>query len=69
MPESFKNRSEFFYAFAYDPFSYLDKFGIELETKNPFYKAMEFLGGQAEFKNFKPAILISVEDKRLLTLK
>ena len=23
MPESFKNRSEFFYAFAYDPFSYL----------------------------------------------
>ena len=68
LPESFKNRSEFFYAFAYDPFSYLDKFGIELEAKNPFYKAMEFLGGQAEFKNFKPAILISVEDKRLLTL-
>ena len=68
LPKSFKNRSEFFYAFAYDPFSYLDKFGIELEAKNPFYKAMEFLGGQAEFKNFKPAILISVEDKRLLTL-
>ncbi len=68
LPKSFKNRSEFFYAFAYDPFSYLDKFGIELEAKNPFYKAMEFLEGQAEFKNFKPAILISVEDKRLLTL-
>ena len=29
---------------------------------------MEFLEQQAEFKNFKPAILISVEDKRLLTL-
>ena len=68
LPKSFKNRSEFFYAFAYDPFSYLDKFGIELEAKNPFYKAMEFLEGQAEFKNFKPAFLISVEDKRLLTL-
>ena len=68
LPKSFKNRSEFFYAFAYDPFSYLDKFGIELEAKNPFFKAMEFLGGQAEFKNFKPGILISVEDKRLLTL-
>ena len=68
LPKSFKNRSEFFYAFAYDPFSYLDKFGIELEAKNPFYKAMEFLEQQAEFKNFKPAILISVEDKRLLTL-
>ena len=68
LPKSFKNRSEFFYAFAYDPFSYLDKFGIELEAKNPFYKAMEFLEGQAEFKNFKPTFLISVEDKRLLTL-
>lgn len=68
LPKSFKNRSEFFYAFAYDPFSYLDKFGIELEAKNPFYKAMEFLEQQAEFKNFKPAILISVEDERLLTL-
>ena len=68
LPKSFKNRSEFFYAFAYDPFSYLDKFGIELEAKNPFYKAMEFLDQQAEFKNFKPAILISVEDERLLTL-
>jgi len=68
LPKSFKNRSEFFYAFAYDPFSYLDKFGIELEAKNPFYKAMEFLEEQAEFKNFKPTVLISVEDKRLLTL-
>ena len=68
LPKSFKNRSEFFYAFAYDPFSYLDEFGIELEAKNPFYKAMEFLEQQAEFKNFKPAILISVEDERLLTL-
>ena len=68
LPKSFKNRSEFFYAFAYDPFSYLDEFGIELEAKNPFSKAMEFLEQQAEFKNFKPAILISVEDKRLLTL-
>ena len=68
LPKSFKNRSEFFYAFAYDPFSYLDEFGIELEAKNPFYKAMEFLEQQAEFKNFKPAILISVEDKRLLTV-
>jgi penicillin-binding protein 1A len=68
LPKSFKNRSEFFYAFAYDPFSYLDKFGIELEAKNPFSKAMEFLEQQAEFKNFKPSILISVEDKRLLTL-
>ena len=68
LPKSFKNRSEFFYAFAYDPFSYLDKFGIELEAKNPFYKAMEFLEQQAEFKNFKPVILISVEDERLLTL-
>ena len=68
LPKSFKNRSEFFYAFAYDPLSYLDKFGIELEAKNPFYKAMEFLEQQAEFKNFKPAILISVEDERLLTL-
>ena len=68
LPKSFKNRSEFFYAFAYDPFSYLDKFGIELEAKNPFYKAMEFLEQQAKFKNFKPVILISVEDERLLTL-
>ena len=68
IPKSFKNRSEFFYAFAYDPFSYLDEFGIELEAKNPFSKVMEFLEQQAEFKNFKPAILISVEDKRLLTL-
>ena len=68
LPKSFKNRSEFFYAFAYDPFSYMDEFGIELEAKNPFSKAMEFLEQQAEFKNFKPAILISVEDKRLLTL-
>ena len=68
LPKSFKNRSEFFYSFAYDPFSYLDEFGIELEAKNPFSKAMEFLEQQAEFKNFKPAILISVEDKRLLTL-
>ena len=68
LPKGFKNRSEFFYAFAYDPFSYLDEFGIELEAKNPFSKAMEFLEQQAEFKNFKPAILISVEDKRLLTL-
>ena len=68
LPKSFKNRSEFFYAFAYDPFSYLDEFGIELEAKNPFNRAMEFLEGQAEFKNFKPAILISVEDKRLLSL-
>jgi penicillin-binding protein 1A len=68
LPKSFKNRSEFFYAFAYDPFSYLDEFGIELEAKNPFSKAMEFLEQQAEFKNFKPAILISVEDKRLMTL-
>ena len=68
LPKSFKNRSEFFYAFAYDPFSYLDRFGIELEAKNPFYKAMEFLEQQAEFKNFKPAILISVEDERLMTL-
>ena len=68
LPKSFKNRSEFFYAFAYDPFSYLDKFGIELEAKNPFNKAMKFLEAQAEFKNFKPAILISVEEKRLLTL-
>ncbi len=46
----------------------MDEFGIELEAKNPFSKAMEFLEQQAEFKNFKPAILISVEDKRLLTL-
>ena len=68
LPKSFKNISEFFYAFAYNPFSYLDKFGIELEAKNPFYKAMEFLEQQAEFKNFKPVILISVEDERLLTL-
>ncbi len=68
LPRSFKNRSEFFYAFAYDPFSYLDEFGIELEAKNPFSKAMEFLEQQAEFKNFKPVILISVEDKRLLTI-
>jgi len=68
LPKSFNNRSEFFYAFAYDPFSYLDEFGIELEAKNPFSKVMEFLEQQAEFKNFKPAILISVEDKRLLTL-
>jgi penicillin-binding protein 1A len=68
LPKSFKNRSEFFYAFAYDPSSYIDKFGIELEAKNPFNKAMEFLERQAEFKNFKPTILISVEDKRLLTL-
>ena len=29
---------------------------------------MEFLEQQAEFKNFKPAILISVEDERILTL-
>ena len=29
---------------------------------------MEFLEQQAEFKNFKPVILISVEDERLLTL-
>ena len=68
LPKNFKNRSEFFYAFAYDPFSYMDEFGIELEAKNPFSKAMKFLEQQAEFKNFKPAILISVEDKRLLTL-
>ena len=68
LPKNFKNRSEFFYVFAYDPFSYLDEFGIELEAKNPFSKVMEFLEQQAEFKNFKPAILISVEDERLLTL-
>ena len=68
LPKGFKNRSEFFYAFAYDPFSYLDEFEIELEVKNPFNKVMEFLEGQAEFKNFKPTILISVEDKRLLTV-
>ncbi len=68
IPKNFKNRSEFFYAFAYDPFSYLDEFGIELEDKNPFYKVMEFLEGQAEFKTFKPRIIISVEDKRILTL-
>ena len=68
LPKSFKNRSEFFYAFAYDPFSYLDEFGIELEAKNPFNRVMKFLERQAEFKNFKPAILISVEDKRLLTI-
>ena len=68
LPKNFKNRSEFFYVFAYDPFSYLDEFGIELEAKNPFSKVMEFLEQQAEFKNFKPAILISVEDKRLLTI-
>jgi len=29
---------------------------------------MEFLEQQAEFKNFKPAILISVEDERLFEL-
>ncbi len=29
---------------------------------------MSILEQQAEFKNFKPAILISVEDERLLTL-
>ena len=68
IPKSFKNRSEFFYAFAYDPFSYLDEFGIELETKNPFYKTMKFLEGQADFKSYKPIILISVENERLLAL-
>tara|TARA_B100001121_G_scaffold243682_1_gene218292 strand:+ start:1746 stop:4139 length:2394 start_codon:yes stop_codon:yes gene_type:complete len=68
LPKSFKNRSEFFYAFAYDPFSYLDEFGIELEAKNPFYKAMEFLERQADFKSYKPIILISVENRRLLAL-
>ncbi len=68
LPKSFKNRSEFFYTFAYDPFSYLDEFGIELEAKNPFNRAMEFLEGKADFKNFKPSILISVEDKRILAL-
>ena len=67
LPKSFKNRSNFL-RFCIRPIFLLDKFGIELEAKNPFYKAMEFLEQQAEFKNFKPAILISVEDKRLLTL-
>jgi penicillin-binding protein 1A len=68
LPKSFKNRSEFFYAFAYNPFSYLDEFGIELEAKNPFNRVMKFLERQAGFKNFKPVILISVEDKRLLII-
>ena len=68
LPKNFKDRSEFFYAFAYDPFSFLDEFGIELETKNPFHRAMEFLEGQADFKTFKPSLLISVEDKRILAI-
>ena len=68
LPSSFENRSEFFYAFSYDPSIYLDEFGIELDAKNPFSKAMRFLEKQAKFKTFEPAIIISVQEKRMLTL-
>ena len=68
LPENFKNRSEFFYAFSYDPFSFIDEFGIELDAKNPFHKVMNFLEKQAEFKTYKPSMLISIEKNRMLSI-
>ena len=68
LPNGYKNRSKFFYTFAYDPNSFLDDFGIELETKNPFLKTMEFLGKQANFKNLEPSIILSVKDQELISI-
>ena len=68
LPNGYKNRSKFFYIFAYDPNSFLDDFGIELETKNPFLKTMEFLGKQAKFKNLEPSIILSVKDQELISI-
>jgi penicillin-binding protein 1A len=68
LPNGYKNRSKFFYIFAYDPNSFLDDFGIELETKNPFLKTMEFLGKQAKFKNLEPSIILSVKDRELISI-
>ena len=64
----FKNRSDFFYSFFYDPNEFLDEFGIELDTKNPFSNVMRFLERLSKFKNLNPSLVLSVKKDTLVLI-
>ena len=68
IPDLFKNRSDFFYSFFYDPNKFLDEFGIELDTENPFSKVMRFLESLSKFKNLNPSIILSVKKDSLVLI-
>ena len=68
IPDLFKNRSDFFYSFFYDPNKFLDEFGIELDTKNPFSNVMRFLEKLSKFKNLNPSLVLSVKKDTLVLI-
>ena len=68
IPDLFKNRSDFFYSFFYDPNEFLDEFGIELDTKNPFSNVMRFLEKLSKFKNLNPSLILSVKKDTLVLI-
>ena len=68
IPDLFKNRSDFFYSFFYDPNEFLDEFGIELDTKNPFSNVMRFLERLSKFKNLNPSLVLSVKKDTLVLI-
>ena len=68
IPDLFKNRSDFFYSFFYDPNEFLDEFGIELDTKNPFSNVMRFLEKLSKFKNLNPSLVLSVKKDTLVLI-
>ena len=68
IPDLFKNRSDFFYSFFYDPKEFLDEFGIELDTKNPFSNVMRFLERLSKFKNLNPSLVLSVKKDTLVLI-
>tara|TARA_B100001029_G_scaffold72034_1_gene58798 strand:- start:1087 stop:3477 length:2391 start_codon:yes stop_codon:yes gene_type:complete len=68
IPDLFKNRSDFFYSFFYDPNEFLDEFGIELDTKNPFSNVMRFLERLSKFKNLNPSLILSVKKDTLVLI-
>ena len=68
IPDLFKDRSDFFYSFFYDPNEFLDEFGIELDTKNPFSNVMRFLERLSKFKNLNPSLVLSVKKDTLVLI-
>ena len=62
IPNKFLSKSEVFYQLFYQDIDFSDEYGIEKADEHPFNEIESLYESLPKFKDFVPAILLSVED-------
>jgi len=63
IPNKFLNKSEVFYQFFYQDIDFSDEYGIEKTDEHPFREIESLYESLPKYKDFIPAIFLSVEDQ------